>query len=361
MQRLFSLGEFWRKWNWDAGSLVLKTALAAGTAWALALNVVHDSHPVFAPLAALLVVQVTIYQTVSLALKRSIGVVAGVILASALGRWLGIHAWSIALLCAAGLALGRSLRLGTQSVQVAVSALLVLSVSGNDKAYAISRILETILGGAVGVMFNVALLPPVHVRSAEQSLRTAAHQVGKILQRTGFALGQGPLAAEAALELLRAAREQPRLVAEAGDALTAAEESLRLNLRHGAARINDVRRLRKGLESVERVGSSTRSLARALHDFASSGLSWDEKTRAPLAGCVMFAGFAITRYGDLVEGQPEAKARIKEAIGSGRQQLAMATQLLREDGNLDARRWELDGSMLADLRRIFDEIEAAAK
>jgi hypothetical protein len=246
-------------------------------------------------------------------------------------------------------------------VQVAVSALLVLSVSGNDKAYAISRVLETILGGAVGVVFNILLFPPVHVRSAEQALRTAAHQVGKTLQRIGFALGQGPLTDTEALELLRLAREQPRFIADAGDSLTAAEESLRLNLRHGAARGQDVRRLRKGLESVERVGASTRSFARALHDFASSGHSWEERIRSPLAGCVMFAGFAITRYGDLADGQPDAKARIREAIGSGRQQLARVTDLLREDAGLDPRRWELDGSMLADLRRIFDEIESASR
>ena len=61
----------------DQVFLAAKTAIAAGLAWAAALAADHHSRPYFAPLAVLLVVQPTVYDSLSRALQRVIGVVAG--------------------------------------------------------------------------------------------------------------------------------------------------------------------------------------------------------------------------------------------------------------------------------------------
>src|SRR5260221_12973288 len=57
--------------------LAAKTAIAAGLAWVAALAADPHSRPYFAPLAVLLVVQPTVYDSLSRAFQRAVGVVAG--------------------------------------------------------------------------------------------------------------------------------------------------------------------------------------------------------------------------------------------------------------------------------------------
>ncbi len=69
--------------------LAAKTAIAAGLAWLAALAADPHSRPYFAPLAVLLVVQPTVYDSLSRAFQRVAGVVLGVVAALAVShfRW----------------------------------------------------------------------------------------------------------------------------------------------------------------------------------------------------------------------------------------------------------------------------------
>lgn len=91
-----------------------KTAVASGVSWLVAADLLGNQIPVFAPLAAVLTVQVTVWQSVSRGLQRVAGVMVGVVVAGAFAQVAGIHAWSIALVIFISLLLGRALRLGTQ-------------------------------------------------------------------------------------------------------------------------------------------------------------------------------------------------------------------------------------------------------
>jgi uncharacterized membrane protein YgaE (UPF0421/DUF939 family) len=62
----------------DQMFLAAKTAIAAGLAWVAALAVDPHSKPYFAPLAVLLVVQPTVYGSLSRAFQRVAGVGVGV-------------------------------------------------------------------------------------------------------------------------------------------------------------------------------------------------------------------------------------------------------------------------------------------
>jgi len=109
--------------------LATKAAVAAGIAWAVALLADPHSRPCFAPLAVILIVQPTVYDSLSRAFQRVAGVVLGVAAALAVSHFLTPSGWSIAIIVFAGLLLGWSLRLGPQGVvQVPVSALLVFAV-----------------------------------------------------------------------------------------------------------------------------------------------------------------------------------------------------------------------------------------
>src|SRR3984885_7041727 len=86
--------------------LAAKTAVAAGLAWAVALAADPHSRPYFAPLAVLLVVQPTVYDSLSRAFQRVAGVVAGVAAALAVSHFLAPSGWSIGIIVFAGLLAG---------------------------------------------------------------------------------------------------------------------------------------------------------------------------------------------------------------------------------------------------------------
>jgi hypothetical protein len=140
--------------------------------------VLNNNIPVFAPLAALLTVQVTVWESVSRGLQRVLGVVVGVLVAFGFARLAGIHAWSIALVVFVSILAGQALRLGPQgSVQVPVSALLVLVLGATTGGYALDRIVDTAIGAACGILVNLVVVPPTRLEDA----RTAVQDFGQAL------------------------------------------------------------------------------------------------------------------------------------------------------------------------------------
>src|SRR6202167_5241545 len=139
--------------------LAAKTAIAAGLAWVAALAADPHSRPYFAPLAVLLVVQPTVYDSLSRAFQRVAGVVVGVAAALAVSHFLAPSGWSIGIIIFAGLLLGWTTRLGPQGVvQIPVSALLVFLVGRATPGYGGERIIDTLIGAAVAVI--AVLLSP---------------------------------------------------------------------------------------------------------------------------------------------------------------------------------------------------------
>ena len=135
----------------------IKVAAAAGIAWAVALAVYPNGLPYLAPLAVLLIVQPTVYDSLSRAFQRVIGVVLGVAAALAVSHFLTPSGWSIAIIIFAGLLLGWSVRLGPQGVvQVPVSALLVFAVGGATPGYGGRRVVDTLIGSAIAVLAVLA-------------------------------------------------------------------------------------------------------------------------------------------------------------------------------------------------------------
>jgi hypothetical protein len=76
----------------DQVLLAAKTAIAAGVAWVAALAADPHSRPYFAPLAVLLVVRPTVYDSLSWAFQRVAGVVVGVTLSAMLASTASVHA-----------------------------------------------------------------------------------------------------------------------------------------------------------------------------------------------------------------------------------------------------------------------------
>lgn len=102
---------------------IARLSVTAMFAYGVALFVPYTSaQPVLAPLTALLVAQVTLYQTLRSAITRVAAVVAGVLVAVAVSKFVGFTWWSLGLTIVAALIIGYSLRPAvTNYVQLATT------------------------------------------------------------------------------------------------------------------------------------------------------------------------------------------------------------------------------------------------
>src|ERR1700729_3452553 len=170
--------------------LAAKTAIAGGLAWLAAVAANPHSRPYFAPLAVLLIVQPTVYDSLSRAFQRVAGVVVGVAAALAVSRVLAPSGWSIAIIIFAGLLLGWAARLAPQgAVQVPVSALLVFLIGRATPGYGGERIADTLIGAAVAVI-AVLLSPSAPGPDAIMSKALVPlHRCGEILRSVSTGIG----------------------------------------------------------------------------------------------------------------------------------------------------------------------------
>ena len=89
--------------KWTEVLQLLKTVVAAVVAWVLASHVFDLPQAFLAPWAALLVVHATVYRTFSRGLRQVTGAVLGVLLAWAVGNYVGLSTFGVSVLLVVGL------------------------------------------------------------------------------------------------------------------------------------------------------------------------------------------------------------------------------------------------------------------
>jgi hypothetical protein len=345
--------------------LTLRTVLACMLSFALAEALHTSDSPVLAPLTALLVVQVTMSETVSMGLERIVSVVAGVLFAILFAGVTGLTWWSLGLLVGACLVVGRLLRLGPHLPEVAISAMLVLAVGGEQSA-ALGRVVETLVGAAIGVLVNLLMAPPVFVQPASEAIAELAGKLATLCRDLAGAV-EGNWSARTAEDFLNAARELGAEVARADRQLCRAEESARLNPRGRLARDAEPR-LRTMLNALERIQVGLRNLARALLD-RTFFVPEDEQAQAypPAAREALAAVLRAVADGldDIVavtaerDTSPETGLRITEhlaALEEARHRLAGA---LLVDPTADPGAWAQYGALLDAVDRLRVELSTA--
>ena len=165
---------------------IVRLTVTAVFAYLLALLLPNASRPVMAPLTALLVVQVSIYQTLRTAARRVASVVAGVLLALGLSAWVGFTWWSLGIAIALGLTVGYALHLREEVLEVPISAMLIMSVG--TRSAATGRIVETFIGTAAGLVAGFVLTSP-RVQPAEEAIQELCDTMADLLDRMAAGLG----------------------------------------------------------------------------------------------------------------------------------------------------------------------------
>lgn len=279
------------------GLRTAKTTLAAVLSFVVADWIGTSDAPVLAPLTALLVIQVTMYDTVRESLQRVASVLAGVLVAVGVAAIAGLSWWSLGAVVAVSLVAGRLLRLGPQLLEMPISAMLVLAVGG-DRDVADSRVYETLVGAGVGILVNLAIAPPLYLRPAGDAVRDLADRIAGFSRDLARGLRAEWSRAEADHWLTEARSLNPD-VARADQVLVRAEAGARLNPRAASTRRQQPR-LRSTLTGLERFQLSLREVCRALLDRTyfvpeeEQGNAYPADVRMALADFLETAADAVT-------------------------------------------------------------------
>ncbi len=331
----------------------------------------HSPPPIIAALTALLVVQATLTSTLLNGLQRVASVVAGVALAVAVVAVVGLTWWSLAALVAASIVVGQLLRLGPHLVEVPISAMLVLGVgSAGVESVGVGRVVETLIGAAVGMLVNVAFPPAVQTRYAGQAVYKFASEIAGLLDDAAATLSAGPVTAEQSTRWLEDARRLNRHAPRVDRALTHAQESRHLNVR--ALRTPPIGPgIRQGLDALEHTSVSLRTLFRALDDAtrertgAEEDPAYAEAIQRITASLLSRMSNAVREFGSLLLAEVGTRAaweqqRLAGALDALRSGRSLVQDLLH-DPRSRAGLWGLNSALLTTVDRMLAELDPAGR
>lgn len=331
---------------------VVKTSIAAVAAWLVAIAVLPQEVPIFATIAALLVVQPSVNQSLGKAIERSVGVIAGVLVALGAALLFGNSAWLVLLAIIVSIFLAWALRLTPgSSNQLPISAMLVLSIGSATPAYAADRILETLIGAAIGVAINAAIVPPLLTAPGHLAVTRLAQRIATELERLATAISERQTRQD--LEnVLNAARELRQLQRGAADAVAQGEESLQLNPRR--SRHRDI--LEADIALMKRIDplvTRVIGMARAVRDHYDTNLA-DDSTAQAIATELSRAAHDLRLLVKLSRDIPGPTAEVGLTLSAADELPALTAPLVIVAPN--PQHWILIGSLMEDLRRVREEI-----
>jgi uncharacterized membrane protein YgaE (UPF0421/DUF939 family) len=358
------LAELGRRHNEPVVVQTVRSALGATLAYVAAVYLVSaEPAPLTAPLTAIIVVQVTLYATLTTGIRRAVAVVGGVLIAMAFGSLVGLTWWSLGILVLAALITGHILRVNEFVAEVAISAMLVLGVT-HQAAAAWDRAFETLVGAAVGILINTLFAPPVYVQTAGREVADLASRMHDLLRRIGTGLSDGATPDQTG-EWLQEARRLDSEITEVDATLAQAEESTRLNPR-ARQRIQTKIILRSGLDALEICAVVLRTLCRSLadlsHEPGRARSVYGDEVAAGLEQLLGHVAAAVDSFGRLIsdqvaEGAERAETELANALAEGRVDRERIAGLLRQETATDPEGWELHGALLANIDRLLNELD----
>lgn len=351
-----------------AAGQITRLTVAAVVAYLVANAVSPGILDLTAPLTALLVVQASTVGTLLMGLVRVGAVLTGVLVAVGIASSVGLSWWSLALVIAASLVLAKVLRLGEQSLEAPISAMLILAVSSPQLAAEV-RLINTLIGTAVGVAFSLLVPVAIPNATASETVRRVARSQAALLGEIARTLGgrtPHPEEIQAWLEWVRHLRGE---VDDASSAVQRVEESRRLNAR-ALAVANVHPGLRSALDRLDRCLVAERALVVVVDQEAVASIPESQEP----SGAELRRAFAVVlddvasglrAFGDLVRAQygggrvdraDEARVATLDAVREAR---AVLTELALLD--IDPRQhtdlWMVQGTVLAAVDQILRELD----
>ena len=132
---------------------LVQTALAAALSWSVAVHLFGHHAPLFAPVAAIISIDMTLGQRLRRAIELIVGAGVGVGVGTVLISEIGTGPWQIAVVVALATSLavlldGRA----AINVQAAVSAILVATMYVPGDTSGIDRLFDGLIGAVIGLV-----------------------------------------------------------------------------------------------------------------------------------------------------------------------------------------------------------------
>lgn len=339
--------------------LLVKAAVAAVIAWQLAVRLMDSPTPFYAPLAALLVVDRTIVRSVWQSVERIVAVVVGMSVAWVAGTYLGVTWWSMTLVMLVALLIGRWDRLGEHGIQVPIMVLLSLvTVKWADVDFTYLTIVETVLGGAVGVAVNAVVLAPMHLTEPRRAVRDLTERVRGLLEDMAEGVRDG-WDGDTAREWHSRATRIGEAVPEVLEAIETGRESTRFNPRHRLrpARI-DWDGYAATAEAVQRTQWPVAGIARTLADAADDA-RWQaapsEDWLTSYAAVLERLGAAGALFGIHTD---RAEREVEEHLDAAERSLDDLGRQVRETTLEDPEAWPAYGALVLEAKRLVGEVRS---
>lgn len=349
----------WIKRERDAFAQTAKTALACVLAWLIAKQIFHSAEPVLAPAAALIVMQVTIYQSITRSVQYSIGVLFGVGIALGIGNFYQFTWYTLLVIVVGSLVLGRTLRLGPQVNQVATTGLFVFVLGHN---YALERLYDTVIGAITGIAVNALVAPPNFTRTAAKELADLADDLAGLAKHVARGLESEWSHEDSArwLDRGRALTSAARTVRSLAEQ---AHESVRFHPRR-SAHLEEVEHVLSASTCLNHVAIQLNTLVRGLNDMSSTGERGvpGESLRLPTAivELVDESGDALALFGQLQlpdRGAPRYLEELRVALRSAGEQRPSAVEEVLPTEDEPILLWPIYGSLLDSVLRVLYEID----
>ena len=348
---------------------IVRLTVAAVVAYVIADVVSPGILDLTAPLTALLVVQATTVGTLQMGLVRVGAVLTGVLVAVGVSAWIGLSWWSLAAVIATSLGLAKVFRLGDQSLEAPISAMLILAVSSPELAAEV-RVVNTMIGTVVGIAFS--LLVPVSIPSARATgaVRQVARSQAALLDEVALSLADRAPHPEEVGAWFAWTEDIGRDVDIAAAAVRTVEESRRLNPRALAADVVHPG-LRDALDRLDRCLAAERALLVVIGREApepgddAADRSFSPELRRAFAVVLDDVADALRGFGDLVSAEfgsanvdrvDELFVRTLDIV---RETRAVLTELVLLD--VDPRQqtglWMLQGSVLSAVEEVLRQLD----
>ena len=338
--------------GWTTGWWIAVTAVAGATAWTAAL-LLDLASPVPAAVGAVLTVGLSLNRSLRTGASLIVATAAALLVAFALYRFWGLHVWTVAVLVAVALIIGRMLRLGPEgSLQVPATALFVYILGDQlTDDVILHRILATLLGVAIGVGFSYIAHPERPEERIGDRLADAGRRLGDLLVAMG-SLGTGECTRRRAAEWLTESRELSIEVRRIGEALDELALGKRFSI--GIER-NRGRALRDQCEVLQRTAFYVGDIARGLFDATGRGA-----VRMPdgIGRMLTSTGAAVGVHADALPGlldsdgtPPTGVLRALEQVDVDRSHSVASIKELDDTGAL-----LLGGALVTEMDRVVGEL-----
>lgn len=347
----------------DLAAQSLKSALAALVAWLVATWLFTDTLSLMAPWVAVVLVQATVYRSVSQGVRQTAAIVIGTALATGTALALGSQFLALILVLPVALLLGNMERFGTQGLTVATSVLFALIGGPVTAQVSAERVGAAVVGAVVGIGVNALIRPPRYLRDAQATLRDATQESAEVLRDIAQVLEDG-VPTESAQDCQRRAQHLPRAVEGVRSALEWDRESLRLNVRkrsHEHVLPSDYTTY-DVVHTLHQVVDDVRGLAQVIEESTerdNQELALPDWLADAYAQCLRETARAVEAYGLYVTGSDsETRKALTDAVGSAGVGLDRLLARIDIASLPDVGAMEVLGTLLSDTRRLIRSLDA---